>query len=210
MRPWKPVLMVILSERPAGGPRLSHARGGRPEGPRGRQSSPSGRCQREIRVGDVWRPSGRSSSAPRMSSRRTRRAREVSGLRPDLDGEALLVEHGPILASHHGRPLRGGGGGAGWGKAPVPAPLHTGIHGGSLSTSMSRRKSATGRSLISTFGGGNMSRTLRIPALSGLLGFLAACGEHVRRRHSLDKDLNLTPEMFAQRQIQTRRFNTTD
>jgi hypothetical protein len=27
---------------------------------------------------------------------------------------------------------------------------------------------------------------------------------------TLDKDLNLTPEMFAQRQMQTRRFDTTD
>lgn len=27
---------------------------------------------------------------------------------------------------------------------------------------------------------------------------------------TLDRDLNLTPEMFAQRQVQTRRFDTTD
>jgi predicted DsbA family dithiol-disulfide isomerase len=52
----------------------------------------------------------------------------------------------------------------------------------------------------------DMSRTLRIRALllPGLL-LLAGCAAV-----TLDKDLNLTPEMFAQRQIQTRRFDTTD
>ncbi len=51
-----------------------------------------------------------------------------------------------------------------------------------------------------------MSRTLRILAvlLPGLL-LLAGCAAV-----TLDKDLNLTPEMFAQRQLQTRRFETTD
>src|SRR5512137_542431 len=52
----------------------------------------------------------------------------------------------------------------------------------------------------------DMSRILRIRALllPGLL-LLAGCAAV-----TLDKDLNLTPEMFAQRQIQTRRFDTTD
>jgi len=52
----------------------------------------------------------------------------------------------------------------------------------------------------------DMSRTLRIRALllPSLL-LLAGCAAV-----TLDKDLNLTPEMFAQRQIQTRRFDTTD
>jgi len=40
--------------------------------------------------------------------------------------------------------------------------------------------------------------------LAGVL-LLAGCAAV-----TLDKDLNLTPEMFAQRQIQTRRFDTTD
>ncbi|HOD35982.1 MAG TPA: hypothetical protein PLR20_10910 [Syntrophales bacterium] len=51
-----------------------------------------------------------------------------------------------------------------------------------------------------------MSRSLRILALqlSGIL-LLAGCAAV-----TLDRDLNLTPEMFAQRQMQTRRFETTD
>jgi hypothetical protein len=51
-----------------------------------------------------------------------------------------------------------------------------------------------------------MSRTLRIRAalLPGLL-LLAGCAAV-----TLEADLNLTPEMLAQRQLQTRRFETTD
>jgi hypothetical protein len=44
-------------------------------------------------------------------------------------------------------------------------------------------------------------RSLLIPCVVLLAGCAAV---------TLDKDLNLTPEMFAQRQMQTRRFDTTD
>ena len=52
----------------------------------------------------------------------------------------------------------------------------------------------------------DMSRTLRIrAALLPILLLLAGCAAV-----TLEADLNLTPEMLAQRQLQTRRFETMD
>ena len=51
-----------------------------------------------------------------------------------------------------------------------------------------------------------MGTSLRIGSvLLAILTLLTGCAAV-----TLDKDLNLTPEMLAQRQLQTRRFDTTD